>query len=203
MPERVEETQAGLTYLIEGEKEPYEPMEQTPWVDRAEDLMMLVGGAVRHDNPEIIPILYVSMGFTGEQHKMEFSSDQVPLSEDDNGTVRVICGQFKNVVHSVPVPKDVTVLDITLAQGGVFDWKVLSDCKAFIYVVSGKVQIENQESLANCQTDTLVWVHGKKVHLSAMCSGGRVLLVVLPKEQEKNRQGSYVQEILPALDYIK
>ena len=162
----------------------------------------LVGGAIRQEEPEIIPVLYVSMGFENETQALQFSSDQVPLTEDANRTVRVVCGQFKNVAHSVPAPRDVTVLDVVLMQGGIFTWKLPPNQHAFIYVVSGNVQIGKEEQLANCRADTLVWSTGRNIRVRADCSGGRLLVVAMPSPQEVLKQEAYVQEVLPELDRV-
>ena len=79
---------AELGYLIQGEKEPPNTPDQDPWVPRAEQLLDVVGGALRQDPVEIIPVLYVSMGFGKQDTTRSFSSDQVPINEDANRTVR-------------------------------------------------------------------------------------------------------------------
>lgn len=199
-PEKVESNLVGLKYLIEGEKEPFNAMEDNPWSGRAEQLIGLVGGAIRQEEPEIIPILYVSMAFAGEHKTLEFTSDQVPISENANHIVRVICGKYKNVAHIVSSPKDVTVLDIVINQGGNFTWQLPLGCRGFIYVISGNVQIGKKESFSNCQADTLVWAIGKLVHVTAACAGGRFLLVTLPNSSVATQQEEYVQEVLPILE---
>ena len=151
----------------------------------------------------IIPVLYVSMGFGKQDTTRSFSSDQVPINEDANRTVRVVCGQFENAVHPVAAPRQVTVLDVVLPQGGNFTWNLPADQQAFIYVVGGNVQIGTQESLANCRADTLVWATGKRICISAACAGGRFLIGTVPCTSKPNAQESYVQEILPDLDRAK
>lgn len=199
-PQKAERKQAGITYLINGEKEPPNAQEDSPWMVRAEELVSFVGGVIRQEEAEIIPVLYVSLGFEDTLGALEFSSDQVPVNEDANRTVRVVCGQFENVAHSVPVPQDVTVLDVVLSQGGKFAWKLPPKQRAFIYIVSGNVRIGQEETLSSCRTDTLVWAVGKNIHVTTECSGGRLLVVTVPSSQEVKEQEAYVQEILPDLD---
>ncbi len=194
---------AELGYLIQGEKEPPNAPDQDPWVPRAEQLLDVVGGALRQDPVEIIPVLYVSMGFGKQNTTRSFSSDQVPINEDANRTVRVVCGQFENAVHPVAAPQQVTVLDVVLPQGGKFTWNLPANQQAFIYVVGGNVQIGTQASLANCRADTLVWATGKRICISAACAGGRFLVGTVPCISKPNAQESYVQEILPDLDRAK
>lgn len=200
-PQKAGLKQAGITYLINGEKDPPNAQADGPWMSRAEELVDFVGGAIRQEDAEIIPVLYVAMSFEDTLGTLEFSSDQVPLSEDANRVVRVVCGQFENVAHSVPAP--VTVLDVVLAQGGEFTWRLPPNKRAFIYVVSGNVRIGKEETLANCRADTLVWAVGKNIRVTTECSGGRLLVVTLPSLQEAKKQEAYVQEILPDLDKIK
>ena len=199
-PQKAERKQAGITYLINGEKEPLNPQEDSPWMVNAEEVVDFVGGVIRQEEAEVIPVLYVSMGFEDTLGSLEFSSDQVPLSEDANRTVRVVCGQFENVAHSVSAPRDITVLDVVLTQGGKFTWKLPPNQRAFIYVVSGNVRMGKEENLSNCRADTLVWAVGKKIRVTAACSGGRLLVVTIPSKQVAKEQEAYVQEILPDLD---
>ena len=201
--QKVEAPSAGLTYLIQGEKEPPNALGDSPWTRRTEELMGLVGGAIRQDVAQIIPVLYISMEFDQQVKALSFSSDQVPLSEDENRTVRVVCGQFENVAHNVPVPEEVTVLDVVLNQGGNFTWRLPERQQAFVYVLSGSVQIGREEQLDNCRADTLVWVKGKQLYVSAACSGGRFIVGTLPSAQKPHAQEVYVQEILPDLDHAK
>lgn len=202
-PQRIETPAAGLTYLIQGEKEPPNALEDSPWTRQAEDLVNMVGGVIRQEVPEIIPVLYISMGFDKQEKALSFSSDQVPLSEDANRTVRVVCGQFENVAHNIPVPKGVTVLDVVLNQGGNFTWSLPGNQQAFVYVLSGSVQMGTEEQLADCRADTLVWVRGKQLYVSAACSGGRFLIGTLPSAQKPHAREVYVQEILPDLKKAK
>ena len=199
-PQKAERKQAGITYLINGEKEPLNPQEDNPWMVHAEEVADFVGGAIRQEDAEVIPVLYVSMGFEDTIGSLEFSSDQVPLSEDANRTVRVVCGQFENIANSVPAPRDITVLDVVLSQGGEFTWKLPSNQRAFIYVVSGNVRIGKEETLSSTCADTLVWALGKNIRVTTECSGGRLLVVAVPSEQVAKEQGAYVQEMLPDLD---
>lgn len=201
-PEQVTRQLSGLTYCIIGEKEPPNAPPDGPWMDRAEELADIVGGAIRQDEPEIIPILYVQLGFEGFRGSREFTSDQVPLSEDDNRRVRVLAGQFENVAHSVPVPSGVTMLDVVLKQGGTFEWQLPPGQRAGIYVIGGQVQVGKHEPSIKCRADSLVWATGKQAYVTAACAGGRFLLFTVPGGQTKHAE-AYVQEVLPVLDQIK
>lgn len=200
IPQKTGPKQSGITYLINGEKEPPNAQEDSPWMSRAEDVVDFVGGAIRQEDAEIVPVLYVAMSFKDTVGTLEFSSDQVPLSEDANRIVRVVCGQFENVAHSVPAPQDIAVLDVVLLQGGEFVWSLPSNKRAFIYVVSGNVRIGKEETLSSCRADTLVWAVGKNIRVTTECSGGRLLVVTVPSSQEAKKQEAYVQEILPDLE---
>lgn len=202
-PQHIESKNAGLAYLVQGEKEPVNALEDSPWVRYADEMIEMVGGAIRQDVPEIIPVLYVSLGFSTLNKQLAFSSDQVPLSEDANRTVRVLCGQFENVSHSVPTPKDVSVLDVVLAQGGKFVWSLPSHQQAFVYVVSGKVNIGNPNATSECYADSLIWVNGKQIEVSTQCAGGRFFVVTLPKDSQEHASQDYVQEVLPDLEQAK
>ena len=199
-PRSVPQAPASITYLINGEKESPDAPEDNPQMHQAKSLVELVGGAIRQEVPQIIPVLYVSMRFADEHKSLEISSDQVPLSEDENRTVRVLCGQFENVAHSISAPKGVTILDVVLRQGGTFSWRVPAGQNAFIYVVGGEVQIGQEKSLARCHADTLVWAYGRQIEVMAECLGGRFLVATLPVSQTDALQEKYVQEVLPDLD---
>lgn len=201
-PQRVAQSRAELTYLINGEKDVPNVQEESPWMYQAEKLIDVLGGAIRPEEVEIIPVLYVAMGFEGQTGRWEFSSDQVPQSENADRTVRVVCGQFENVAHSVPVPPGVTVLDVVLNQGGKFSWQLPANCRAGVYVVSGAVQIGSDVSLKNCRADTLVWAQGKRINITAQCAGGRLLIFTVPAEKA-TEQEVYVQEILPELEQVE
>lgn len=202
-PQRAELKRTGLTYLVTGEKEPLNAQEDNPWMHQAQTMMDVVGGAVRQDELEIIPVLYASVGFKNATNTLELSSDKVPLSENANRIVRVVYGQFENVVHSVPFPPGCTLLDVVLKQGGVFTWKLLPNQQAFLYVVSGSVQIGKNEILSDCRADTLVWARGKNIYVSARCAGGRFFVGTLPATKPADQQEVYVQEVLPDLDQVE
>ena len=202
-PQRAELKQAGVTYLITGEKEPINAQEDNPWMHQAQNMLDVVGGAIRQGEPEIIPVLYASVGFEQNTDVVALSSDEVPLSEDANRIVRVVYGQYENVVHSVSVPQGNTLLDVVLKQGGVFTWRLLPGQQAFLYVVSGSVQIGKNEILSDCRADTLVWARGRNIYVSAQCAGGRFFVGTLPTKNSSNQQEVYVQEVLPDLDQVE
>lgn len=202
-PQSVKQEPADITYLINGEKESPDAPEDNPQMHQAQTLVDWVGGAIRQEVPQIIPVLYVSMRFKEPGKNVELFNDQVPLSEDENRTVRVLCGQFANVTHNIPAPRGITLLDVVLNQGGTFSWRLPPDQKAFIYVIGGEVQIGQEKSLARCRADTLVWVYGRRMEVTAECLGGRFLVATLPALQTDALPEKYVQEVLPDLEQVE
>ncbi len=203
MPQWVEPKQAGVTYLVTEEKQLLNAQEDNSWLHQAHNMLDVVGGAIRQDEEEIIPVLYASVGFNQATDVVELSRDAVPISEDANRIVRVVYGQFENVVHSVPVPPGCTLLDVVLKQGGVFTWKLLPNQQAFLYVVSGAVDFGKNGALSDCRADTLVWARGRNIYASAQCEGGRFFVGTLPAKNPSAQQEVYVQEVLPDLDLVE
>ena len=192
-----------FAYLINGEKEPPDAQEDSPW---ASGTGKLIGGALRQEAPEIIPVLYIVANVKGKESSewREYTSDQVPLVQKTNSTVRVIAGQFENAIHPLMEDRDVMLLDIVLAQGGELTCTVPPGCQAFAYVTSGVVNFGKKDTLANRSTDTLVAIKGSKLYVSSQCAGGRLLLITTRATSSKrSTQEVYENVVLSQLDQVK
>ena len=169
-----------FSYLINGEKEPPNAPEDSPWTQAS---MQLVGGGLRTGSPEIIPVVYITVSLHGKQPTSvpEYTSDQVPLVQNKNRTVRVVAGQFESANHPVVTGGAVTILDVVLTQGGNFSWHAPSQHQVFMYVLGGKVNFGKDDVFPACGVDTLVTAGGKEIYASAQCAGGRLLVIAFPR----------------------
>ena len=108
--------QPASSYLIVGEKEPLDEEAEIPWTRKR--ALELMGGVLRHDKPEVIPVLYVSMGVPWQPTPVELTSDTVPMMHNAHYSVRVISGAFEKQ-HFSPFGQtpQITLLDVVLNQG--------------------------------------------------------------------------------------
>ena len=192
-----------FAYLINGEKQAPNAPEDSPWTRAAANQ---IGGALRTDHPEIIPVLYLTVHLRGQEKPQmlrEYTSDQVPLVQNPNRTVRVIAGQFEGASHPIATEAALTLLDVVLTQGGEFTWQIPQGYRAFVYVMGGVVNFGKKEVLSNCFADTLVAVKARRIYASAQCAGGRFLVVAVGQEGTKlPAQEAYEKVALSALDQV-
>lgn len=193
-----------FAYLVNGEKEPPNAPEDSPW-NRA--VANQVGGVLRPDIPEIIPVFYVTFRVAGQETPKavrEYTSDQVPLVQNKSRTVRVIAGQFESAIHPVVTEAEITLLDVVLNQGGEFSWQVPRGYWALAYVLGGAVNFGRKDVLKNCFADTLVAVKGRSLYASAQCAGGRMLVVAAKQAGTKLPvHEAYEQVVLSDLDQVE
>ena len=193
-----------FVYLINGEKEPPNAPEDSPW---ARERTHFVGGVLRTDELEIIPILYLAVYFSGQKGSKtvrEYTSDQVPLVQNKSRTVRVVAGQFENAIHPVMADVPITLLDVVLNQGGEFSWQIPQGYKSLVYVMSGVVHFGTKNVLQNCVADTLVTVKGKSLYATAQCAGGRFLVIATRQEGARlSTQEAYEKVALHNLEQVE
>ncbi len=192
---RAEGHKPTFMYLVNGEKEPPNAPEDSPLSRKQAEM---VGGSLRKDVPEIIPIYYITVHSKGQPGiAREYTSDQVPLVQNKSRTVRVLAGQFENASHPIMPDTVITLLDVVLNPGGDFSWPVPNGYQAFVYVMGGLVSFGRKDLLPNCPVDTEVAVQGKELYASTQCSGGRLLVVVTPHQQRnKSQQQAYEKVVL-------
>ncbi len=137
----------------------------------------LVGGWLRSKKPELANVLEVAFTLpVGNRAEvaLQVHSDGVPLRQDADKAVRVLCGCYEDV--QVHPEWGVSVLDVVLTQGGCFKAVVPPGKRGVVYTMCGTVWLQEKGPLT---LDHLVWIKHNLL-ATARCTGGRFLWVLLP-----------------------
>lgn len=128
----------------------------------------------------------------------EYAAHQIPVENRADGTrIAVICGTTSQgttgpVVQPLTEPR---YFDITINAGTGFDESLPADHNAFIYLVSGQIELAAQsvDRVRLQRSDLGVLTHGDRLQLAAGVNGARLLLVAgKPLQEPVARAGPFV-----------
>lgn len=127
----------------------------------------------------------------------EYSAGEIPVEDRDGARIVVISGTTAQGTQG-PVKQPLTdpsYFDITLPPGGSFEEPLAGDYNAFIYVITGQLELQDLDAQpATVAQDTLgVLSHGGQLQVTAGADGARFLLVAgRPLQEPVARAGPFV-----------
>ena len=128
----------------------------------------------------------------------EYSAHELPVEHRNNGTRITVISGTTSQGTSGPVAQPLTdphYFDITLAAGTRFEEVLPADYNAFIYVISGTVEMVGQSTDSVILRDTMLGIltHGDHVEMIAGKQGARLLLLAgQPLDEPVARAGPFV-----------
>ena len=127
-----------------------------------------------------------------EPRYQEFSAEQVPLEKSDMGyQVRVIAGSTtKGTVGPVINPLTAPVyMDVSVLAKHNFEQQLVSDHAAFIYVISGQIDIAGEQVSTN---QLGVLNEGEQVLVKALTDSRLLLIAARQMKEPVARYGPFV-----------
>ena len=126
----------------------------------------------------------------GRPKYQEYEPEQVPLLQNEDGTVHVIAGQHQETAGAVRgISAQPLYLDVQLNRGAVFTQELPDEHTAFVYVYEGNCQIEDQ---AVGQRELAVLSSGETVQIEADSDTAFLLVAAKPLREPIERYGPLV-----------
>jgi redox-sensitive bicupin YhaK (pirin superfamily) len=135
----------------------------------------------------------------------EYKREQLPLSETDGCSVRVIAGSYQELSGVIETTIPITFLDISLAAGHTFNTTIDSSLSLFCYVLEGSGEFGEQNTLGRERT-LLTFSSGDVLTVLASTALRFLCIAGRPIEEPVCRYGPFVMnsqaEIIRAIkDY--
>jgi redox-sensitive bicupin YhaK (pirin superfamily) len=131
--------------------------------------------------------------------------EEIPEETCQNGSIRVIAGQFEDTRGVVQTHLPITYLDIRLSAGGAVDIPLPKDANAFAYIIEGEA-LFSEDEFPGSHPELLVFSKGETLSLRSK-TGSRILLIAAePLGEPIARHGPFVmntrEELMQAIvDY--
>ncbi len=182
IPPPVQPQRETLNYLVTGLVDPPDLEDEQMAQAASSRWVTVLGGLKQADPTQSVYVLnmelwmHVVPGTDGGGKRWEFESEQVPLVRTSGAEVRILCGEFGHRQGKIAQhPLETTILDVTLAPGGIWEYQVPPENTTLLYVFGGKVCFGKDAQVCYGK-DSLLRVCGTDVITASFATGGRFLL---------------------------
>ena len=179
-----------FTYMLDGNMEHRDSMGNTGKLIAGSAQWMKAGSGVIHSEmPKQIDglmrgfQLWINLPAAAKMTEptyQEYVPDDIPVYETDGQKVKVLLGQYQDVVGPIKDPyTDVRYFDVELKSGFDFDYDMPSELTAFIYLFEGDVQINGTDIAEHSFVALGIGNKGEgdKIVVSAASASSRFILV--------------------------
>ena len=179
-----------LDYLVTGEEEPAQLFEEKIEEEQIARWMDLLGGLQQRDVGRVIDVFFLEVGWKvpfrspEEGRRITLSSEQVPLLREKDSEIRLLYGGYGEKMGE---PNSLSLWDVTLLPGGIFEEKFPIQHTTFVYVFGGEARF-GQKGHKLFSKGSFLRTAGPVIRVETGCSGVRFLLFSgnpLEREREK------------------
>lgn len=177
-----------ITYLIDGEIEHSDSLGNKGVIGPLSSQWMTAGSGIIHQEmPRESKRLRGAQIWLNlpRENKMaaptynDITPEEIPVVEEENATIRVISGSYKDKKGFTGRYVDATYLDVDISKDEVFEINLPRENNASFYIVDGDVFLndENDAEKNIYATEAVVLSDGDSLSLRAGSKGARILLL--------------------------
>ena len=176
-----------VTYLIEGEIEHEDSLGNTGVIKSGDCQWMTAGNGIIHqempkESPNMLGIqLWINLSSNNKMIEPKYediNSKNIPKVEEDDGTIRVIAGEYKNT--SGPgkgTSLEPIFIDVNIKRNGKFIYETEPNSTVFALIVQGEGNFDRESKKAYSVGTGILYNLGEKIEVNANEKGVRFLLL--------------------------
>lgn len=183
-----------VTYLIEGDIAHGDSLGNKGNILAGDCQWMTAGSGIIHQEmPQAMPRLlgaqlWINLPAKNKMTEPQYRSitkNEIPLIEEPNGTIRIVCGQYKGTKGATEGDfVKALYLDVELKAERTWELETPNDHTLFIYIFRGEALFGEENNKAVPEKHVILFNDGNMFKVKALEKGIRFLLVSGPKLNE-------------------